>query len=717
MTPKLALVERVPIQILQDRMLYTNDLVRTETYLCLNDNELRLLVTVVEQGKLRQCDGGYPSCLHCQDGGASCEYRAFQGELQEAVLDNRQGLEQRLKVLEETVQRLRKPSPPRAEELDESDSPQIIIKELPENCSKLHASFSEDDPGSFKNTEEDFYGPSSNIFYLRQILRGINSMTLASFRGADNKFLAFIKPECSPPAAIFHVEPVPEVRNASKDELYVLPPLHATLYLVSLFFRDYGSMNPFLDEATFVRTHVDSIYEETRQPEPSKLALLDMVLAIATASSMDSIKPAIRRLSISRLFFERSKGLLCKNAFDCGNLEQVQCYLLMGQYLQSTDRCSDCWSTHCMAVQKALGQGLHNEDYLAKDSNADQEAKRRTWKLCLFMDSAFSMHFRRPCLLGPFKKQTDLSTSQSLTSSTLTPEPSDNGLDEQSSTFFHQSFRLYALLGQIISTEYFQSSRALDLSRFMDIIASTANLSRDLDNWSDSLPGKWQEAVLQSSTVLEGEVPARSNLAIVLSLRYHNVRLMLHRPVIVLALTAARKSVSSGDITPATNRRLVLYSRPSLDASMESAQAIVATVNALEGGEEGKPGPGMWWTLVQIVYNAVLTCFAVVCLQTDDPAFGRPQAVSEARAYIDLARQAFSKLMPDQPAVERASTFLKHISRLCDHIVQQNIGATLINSIPDIEPSHVQTSYTGLESVPFDFSMFEELYNPLLPGP
>lgn len=39
-----------------------------------------------------------------------------------------------------------------------------------------------------------------------------------------------------------------------------------------------------------------------------------------------------------------------------------------------------------MAVQKALRQGLHNVDYLAKDFAAEREAKRRTWQLCLFMD-------------------------------------------------------------------------------------------------------------------------------------------------------------------------------------------------------------------------------------------------------------------------------------------------------------------------------------------
>lgn len=67
-------------------------------------------------------------------------------------------LEQRLKVLEETVQRLRKPSPTTAEVLDKSNSPQIVIQELPENCSKVHGSFLASDGGSLGSSGEDFYG-------------------------------------------------------------------------------------------------------------------------------------------------------------------------------------------------------------------------------------------------------------------------------------------------------------------------------------------------------------------------------------------------------------------------------------------------------------------------------------------------------------------------------------------------------------------------------
>lgn len=216
----------------------------------------------------------------------------------------------------------------------------------------------------------------------------------------------------------------------------------------------------------------------------------------------------------------------------------------------------------------------------------------------------------------------------------------------------------------------------------MDIIASIACMSQKLDEWLDSLPEEWRAAIIDSSAAPVDEANSQNNLYRVLGLRYHNVRLMLHRPALVLVLSAVGKLANSNDITPTSRRQILMFSRPSLETSIDSAEAIVATINAFEGG---KPGPGMWWTLIQIgerdmfvkensntdsisVYNAALTCFALICLQTRDAAFGGSQAAFKARIYVDLARQAFCKLVPDHPAVERASSFLRHIARLCDHI-------------------------------------------------
>ncbi|SCN97781.1 uncharacterized protein FFE2_08744 [Fusarium fujikuroi] len=591
-----------------NQILLESEITVVQICLHLKGNEQSLPATVVAQGKSNAIEGILrASIARIPMRVANIEHLIANNKrlFQTSIYGKKQLV--RLKALEDTVQRLRKTSCSTAEESDESDTPELVIQDLPEDFTQVQYLCSSSAQDGIGSTGEEFYGPSSNIFYLRQILGEVDSTTLSSFRGMDSKISEFIKPECSPPAAVFHMESVPVAKHTDNEGLYVLPPDHATRSLVELFFRDYGSMNPFLDKATFFHTHVDPIYKSTLPPDASKLALLDMVLAIATASSIDSITPTTRRFLISRLFFERSKSLLSKDDLACGNLEQ----------------------------------------------------------------------------------------------------------------------------GQIVNTEYFQSPKPLDLSRFMDIIASIACMSQKLDEWLDSLPEEWRAAIIDSSAAPVDEANSQNNLYRVLGLRYHNVRLMLHRPALVLVLSAVGKLANSNDITPTSRRQILMFSRPSLETSIDSAEAIVATINAFEGG---KPGPGMWWTLIQIVYNAALTCFALICLQTRDAAFGGSQAAFKARVYVDLARQAFCKLVPDHPAVERASSFLRHIARLCDHIgavfpdlldnfslidefspnvVQQNVSTVLIDSVLNIPLSQADTEYLGPESFPFDFSMFEHLDDPL----
>jgi len=165
-------------------------------------------------------------------------------------------------------------------------------------------------------------GPSSNVYLLRQILKTIDRKSFTTLPNCpDDNLLDSIKPENSPPSALFRIEAVNTVQSANQEDVYVLPTLSTTLYLVMIFFRDYGSMNPFLDDATFVPTHVTPIFRERRQPKPSRLALLNMMLAIATTSSIDVVKPAKRRIWLSGKFYERARVLSLRDAFGCAGIE------------------------------------------------------------------------------------------------------------------------------------------------------------------------------------------------------------------------------------------------------------------------------------------------------------------------------------------------------------------------------------------------------------
>jgi hypothetical protein len=83
-------------------------------------------------------------------------------------------------------------------------------------------------------------------------------------------------------------------------------------------------------------------------------------------------------------FFNRSKTLLGLSIFNVGTLKMVQALLLMGLYLQSTNRPNQCWNVLGMGIRVAQGLGLHIE--ASGGDLVEREARRRAWWGCVLMD-------------------------------------------------------------------------------------------------------------------------------------------------------------------------------------------------------------------------------------------------------------------------------------------------------------------------------------------
>jgi Fungal specific transcription factor domain len=76
--------------------------------------------------------------------------------------------------------------------------------------------------------------------------------------------------------------------------------------------------------------------------------------------------------------------------------ELVQYLLIMGQYLQGTQKSVETWTIHGLAVKAALQLGLHSTEASKHFSPLDQEIRKRTWYGCVILDRTLSMTFGRP---------------------------------------------------------------------------------------------------------------------------------------------------------------------------------------------------------------------------------------------------------------------------------------------------------------------------------
>ena len=171
--------------------------------------------------------------------------------------------------------------------------------------------------------------------------------------------------------------------QATDVSALVFPPRRTVDHLVDLYFKYVHTLFPWLHEPSF-RAQYETLWKTQPSPatadEPLFYCLLNLVLALGCQFS------TLFESSIHSgdTFFNRAKTLLGFSIFDVGTLKVVQALLLMGIYLQSTNRPNRCWNVLGMGIRVAQGLGLHIESN--GGDHVERETRRRAWWGCVLMD-------------------------------------------------------------------------------------------------------------------------------------------------------------------------------------------------------------------------------------------------------------------------------------------------------------------------------------------
>jgi hypothetical protein len=109
--------------------------------------------------------------------------------------------------------------------------------------------------------------------------------------------------------------------SGSQVNLFALPPDSQVLDLIGRYFNDTGYLFPYIHEETFVRTYME--FRGKAQPKVRRtwLGLLNMVLAIATSTKVDSDLDAAGRSEESNIYYQRALGLCQKQVMRGASLE------------------------------------------------------------------------------------------------------------------------------------------------------------------------------------------------------------------------------------------------------------------------------------------------------------------------------------------------------------------------------------------------------------
>lgn len=290
-----------------------------------------------------------------------------------------------------------------------------------------------------------------------------------------------------------------EIQHKQID--YVLPSRKRADALMTLYWRFVHELYPFLDKEQ-VRNDYEKIWsgEGSVSEERSFLCLLNIIFALT--SQMDPSFDAEHKLRSATVFYLRARELL--DVAEMASVRSVQCFLLLGQYFQSTNEPHPCWVFVGLAVRTAQSLGLHlpqTTEFVADIRT--KEILHRVWYGCVLMDNVASMIYGRPSMIGP-RSSTLVPFPTPLDDDIIIPENNSPFQQAQSRSVidcFCFSLKLYEIMHDVLFNFHSTTSETqknLPLERIYDkYMGSTSpsdgylsvfELERRLARWESSLP-------------------------------------------------------------------------------------------------------------------------------------------------------------------------------------------------------------------------------------
>ncbi|OCT54128.1 C6 transcription factor [Cladophialophora carrionii] len=662
-----------------------------------------------------RCNGARPACSLCVELGFECVYQQPAAGTVKPVQPT-SDYDERLRAIEETLRLLvnqkvtfaGEGERPVQSSPDQNSSPRRVATSLhpPRQASNDDEDVAILDEGDLvqpnaedsvdgmaaitdpEETESRFFGPSSNIALLRHI-SDATSATLRAIgqsRHSENEVNQSIVSRVASPVTTTLSETSPIARQ--HINVRSLPAEARAQHLIKLFFSDTGMLFPYIHEQDILRTYSTARQNRFTAVSRSWLCLVNVIFAFATYISARPDQSAEKNAAESEIFIERAQALSAEIEMKTASLETVQCLLLMAQYRQGTQRSDQAWNLHGLAVRAAIQLGLHSRTASAGLSPVEAEIRKRTWFGCMILDRTLSMTFGRPCMMPNCIVKLDLPVNQNLEKLTMLGGSlaAPSRLDPPDTVcFFTATIQLYYVLGDIISELYADNVDVDAGLAIPTIVERTVVLEQKLAAWKHKLLPQllrrpWDTLDPEGVSVSTWD-PVFDRLSVILTLRYLNTRILLHRPILSAFLrqrSGPRTAESLAREDPFFND---LGDR-SVRICQQSAMEIVDIVY-----KTSKPPAllGAWWFTAYYTFNAALVIFSCILLELTSHhsetlhgsymiALQSPDPTKFVEMIIRLRRamEALKRFGEGTKSAKRIRKTLLKLMQICMTLVQSN---------------------------------------------
>ncbi|KAH6698505.1 fungal-specific transcription factor domain-containing protein [Leptodontidium sp. MPI-SDFR-AT-0119] len=454
--------------------------------------------------------------------------------------------------------------------------------------------------------------------------------------------------------------------------------------LVNAYFRHFHRIYPIIHQQTFRRQY-NKLWETTgtdentahgntcvglcRQRSHGKVfpAILDVIFAMGTLFSATSPEKSAAR---AEHFFLRSQQL---DLFDVLNdmigIEFIQLGLIMGFFLQSTERFSKCYNITGMTIRMAQNMGLQLSVDEARQrrllttplTQLESEMRARVWYGCVVLDREISMSYGQRRMIPPAAQKPKL--PESIDDEWLGEEsgawnnqtPATPSLVES----YIQTIKLYDVLGQILDRD--DLSFATQTEAITDA-QELLNLDSILTEWRASLPDYLKHETSgnagedASLSVPEPGFRSHTDFAIQstrLHGRFLHIRMLLLRPALVSIFQKLQDGQQSTS-TASMQDKFQDYILSSTAAEcVVSAQSLI---DWLETNLSASSLPAWWHSICHLYTCGSVILMAQQCRLPSSCVLRRPLSESWDQCLKCLSRYAkFSSVAHKSLELLRAS--------------------------------------------------------------
>ncbi|KAK1546602.1 fungal specific transcription factor domain-containing protein [Colletotrichum paranaense] len=577
------------------------------------------------------CDGVRPQCSACVEQGIECIYAANSGGSNALV--PKQYLEQvehRLADVEEEISRLKRLIPAsflqgkqhvlfprsvsgRTDDISEVNYPEESLNVEDGSVTQGITPDATDGVGFTAMGLDVLFipadsiinhsGPSSNIAFTRIIRRTLDHLlnkTQKDERGdasstpakhAQQHILAVSRSQ-SPVTDSF------DSRKLEKpSEALRLPPEEEVINLVRQFFRDTGLLFPYIHEESFWKAYAQ--YRETgmQNAKTAWLALLHMVLAMATSTMNATGVGLSDRQAISEVHYRRAKALSMTEMMTGANVEAGT------------------------AAVPSLPSSV----------------------------SAISSH------------------------------------------------TLYGVTAAVIDDLYESNIGSISAIPLTNTVASVIQIGQKLADWQASLPLSMQLVEPSEVASPEGKLMLLK-FRVILTLRYHNLQLLSHRPILDRCLQSFDGSPQSLQ-EAATLQQAWHLSRT---VCLRSAEAIIRLVEACKLANDVQPTVsflGAWWFSLYFTFNASLTIVATKLVEDSYGSMPFDQGYTNTAIRLDdilkSAVSCIARLDIQNPMVEKCAKFTATLIFMIQSLQMTPGRDDIAREVGGMGPSHAIPSNGG----------------------